>query len=167
MRHKMEATGDEHMSEERRNLYKKIQDKNLDFEDFTRDTTQTKKDLRDEMATLEDKLWRLRDQKNEIDIQNRKLEMINMHILGDSETSMRKAKEQAESQAVRAVNTDLKNHIARLQQSMPRSGAGSGEARGLMKQLNEKYEKATDRFGEYLSEAEQSRDRVAQELRDM
>ena len=36
-----------------------------------------------------------------------------------------------------------------------------------MKQLNEKYEKATDRFGDYLHEAESSRDRVAQELEDM
>ena len=70
--------------------------------------------------------------------------MINLHILGDSENSMRRAKEQAETQAVRAVNTDLKNHISRLQQSMPRGASGTGETRGLMKQLNEKYERATD-----------------------
>ena len=105
----------------------------MDFEEFTWETTQTKKSLWDEMATLEDKLRKLWDQKNEIDIQNRKLEMINMHILGDSDSSMRRAKEQAETQAVRAVNADLKNHIAWLQSSMPRASGGVGESRGLMK----------------------------------
>ena len=49
------------------------------------------------MATLEDKLRKLRDQKNEVDISNRKLEMINMHILGDSDSSMRRAKEHTET----------------------------------------------------------------------
>lgn len=133
MRHKIESTGDDQISVERRNLHNKINDKNMDFEEFTWETTQTKKSLWDEMATLEDKLRKLWDQKNEIDIQNRKLEMINMHILGDSDSSMRRAKEQAETQAVRAVNADLKNHIAWLQSSMPRASGGVGESRGLMK----------------------------------
>ena len=45
MRHKIESTGDDQVSIERRNLHQKINDKNLDFEDFTRETTQTKKQL--------------------------------------------------------------------------------------------------------------------------
>lgn len=58
------------------------------------------------MANLEDQLWKLRDRKCELEIKNWNLEMI-----VDTEASLRKAKETAESQAVRAVNTDLKDHI--------------------------------------------------------
>lgn len=39
----------------------------------------------------------------------------------DTEQSLRKAKDTAETQAVRAVNADLKDHINRLQQSLSKS----------------------------------------------
>jgi hypothetical protein len=42
-------------------------------------------------------------------------------MIVDTEASLRKAKETAESHAVKAVNTDLKDHINRLQQSLQKS----------------------------------------------
>lgn len=64
----------------------------MDFESFTRETTNKKSGLRDEMANLEDQLRKLRDWKCELEILNRNLEMI-----VDTEASLWKAKETAES----------------------------------------------------------------------
>jgi hypothetical protein len=59
MRHKANALDNDAVQIERRNLIQKINDKNVDFENFTRESTQTKKDLREEMANLEDQLRKL------------------------------------------------------------------------------------------------------------
>ncbi len=58
------------------------------------------------MANLEDQLRRLWDRKCELEIVNRNLE-----IIVDTEQSLRKTKDTAETQAVRAVNSDLKDHV--------------------------------------------------------
>ena len=68
------------------------------------------------MANLEDDLRKLRDRKNELEITNRNLE-----LLVDTEGALRRQKDTAEGQAVRAVNTDLKDHISRLEQSLQRT----------------------------------------------
>lgn len=77
---------------ERWQLINKINEKNLDFENFTRETTLKKAALRDEMANLEDQLWWLRDRKCELEILNRNLE-----IIVDTEQSLWKAKDTAET----------------------------------------------------------------------
>jgi hypothetical protein len=107
MKHKATNQDSDAAALERRAIIQKVNDKNLDFESFTRETTIKKSGLREEMANLEDQLRKLRDRKCELEILNRNLEMI-----VDTEASLRKAKETAESQAVRAVNTDLKDHIS-------------------------------------------------------
>ena len=61
---------------DRRDLLTKIKLKNEDFDRQAREATQTKANLRNQMADMEDKLRKLRDRKNELDIDNRNLEMI-------------------------------------------------------------------------------------------
>lgn len=65
------------------------------------------------MAELENRLRKLRDRKCELDVSNRNLE-----IIVDTETQLRSQKDNAEAQAVRAVNSDLKEHISRLENAL-------------------------------------------------
>lgn len=114
------------------------------------------------MADMEDKLRKLRDRKNELDIDNRNLEMI-----VNTESGLRQTKNTAEASAVRAVNDDLKDHIARLQQSMNLYIPQSEDSRRLQSALNNKYESASQKFEKYLRDSEAARDRTAQEFEDM
>ncbi len=54
MRHKVGGTDSDSASIERRAIIQKVNEKNLDFENFTRETTNKKSALREEMAGLED-----------------------------------------------------------------------------------------------------------------
>ena len=73
-------------------LLDKISQKNGQFENFTRESTQTKKSLRDEMAELENRLRKLRDRKCELEVSNRNLE-----IIVDTENQLRSQKDNAEA----------------------------------------------------------------------
>lgn len=53
-RHKAAGSDTDVASMERRTIIQKVNDKNLDFENFTRETTGKKSALREEMANLED-----------------------------------------------------------------------------------------------------------------
>ena len=54
MRHKAIGNDSDAASMERRAIVQKVNEKNVDFENFTRETTNKKSALRDEMANLED-----------------------------------------------------------------------------------------------------------------
>ncbi len=59
----------------------------------------------------------------------------------DTESSLRRAKDNAEGQAARSVNQDLKDHVARLNQGLQRSTAPvNDESRRLMGDLVSKYD---------------------------
>ena len=59
---------------------------------------------------------------------------------------MRSQKESAEAEAVRSVNSDLKEHINRLESSLRLGGKYSDEPRRLVGDLTAKFEKATEKF---------------------
>lgn len=105
------------------------------------------------MAELENRLRKLRDRKCEVDISNRNLE-----IIVDTESSLRQQKDNAEAEAVRAVNSDLKEHITRLETGLRVRGKNSDEPRRLTGDLTAKYQSASQKFKDYLFEAEESRD---------
>ena len=68
---------------------------------------------------------------------------------------------------MRAVNSDLKEHISRLENALRLKNHSSNEPRRLIGDLTAKYERATEKFKDYLAEAEESKNQVQNELGDM
>ena len=95
--------------EERRTATEQIVEHTKDFDSYTKDSAIEKRALRAEFDDNEDVLRKLKDQILETEIENK-----NLQLIAETEQSIQDAKDRAESDAVQAVNTDLKDMVGRL-----------------------------------------------------
>ena len=80
---------------------------------FAKDSAGEKQGMREELANLEDELRRMRDQLNEVEIENQSYKQ-----LADVEKQLREARGSAELEAARFVNKDLKDQVDRLKKDV-------------------------------------------------
>ena len=95
--------------EERRTATEQIVEHTKDFDSYTKDSAIEKRALRAEFDDNEDALRKLKDQILETEIENK-----NLQLIAETEQSIQDAKDRAESDAVQAVNSDLKDMVGRL-----------------------------------------------------
>ena len=114
--------------------------------------------LREEMADLEDTLRKLRDQLAETELENQ-----NFQTIIDSFQDIQNEQRNAEMNAVKTVNVDLKDQISKLEHEL-NFVTGASDTHNIKFGLEEKYKSAKGDFGNFISEAEEGKKRVEEEL---
>lgn len=114
MDHRIKQTvSNSNYSKEKLSLIEQIKKQKALLDEYAKQSATEKKDLRLEMAALEDELRKLRDWLAEIEIENESYK-----VLVDAEKQLRDARGEAELTAVKHVNSDLKEHLKRLKRDI-------------------------------------------------
>lgn len=146
---------------QRKSVAESISNTNREFDRTTKEATSEKKRLREEMADLEDALRKVRDELAETELQNQNLQTI-VEAVKDIQNSQRNAEENA----VRTINLDLKDQIAKLEHELEFQG-GATDTHNIKYGLEEKYKSAKTDFNNFISEAEAGKKKVEDELGDL
>jgi chromosome segregation ATPase len=146
---------------QRKTVIEQVTNTNREFDRSTKEATVEKRKLREEMADLEDGLRKVRDQLAETELENQNFQT----IIGAFE-NIQSDQKNAEMNAVRTVNMDLKDQIGKLEQDIDFAG-GASDTHNIKFGLEERYKSAKGDFGNFITEAESGKKRVEQELADM
>lgn len=145
----------------RKTIVEKVSVTNRDFDRATKEATNEKRRLREEMADLEDALRKVRDQLAETELENQ-----NFQTIVDAFQDIQNDQRNAELNAVRTVNLDLKDQVSKLEHELDFAG-GASDTHNIKYGLEEKYKSAKSDFGNFISEAEEGKKRVEDELSDL
>lgn len=143
----------------RKTVVEKISTTNVEFDRSTKESTNEKRKLREQMADLEDALRRVRDQLAETELENQ-----NFQTIIDAFQDIQNDQRTAEINAVRTVNLDLKDQIAKLERELDFAPTDS---HNIKFGLEEKYKSAKTDFNTFISEAEEGKRKVEEELADL
>lgn len=146
---------------QRKTIMEKVSRTNVDFDRSTKESTNEKRKLREEMADLEDGLRKIRDQLAETELENQ-----NLQTIVDSFQDIQSDQKNAEMNAVRTVNLDLKDQIAKLEHELDFVG-GATDTHNIKYGLEEKFKSAKTDFSNFITEAETGKKRVEDELADL
>ena len=146
---------------QRKTIAERVSVTNRDFDKSTKESTNEKRRLREEMADLEDALRKVRDQLAETELENQNFQTI-VDAFGDIQNDQRNA----ELNAVGTVNLDLKDQVSKLEHELDFTG-GASDTHNLKYGLEEKYKSAKSDFGNFISEAEEGKKRVEDELSNL
>jgi DNA repair exonuclease SbcCD ATPase subunit len=153
--------GEEHIISQRRTIADQINTTNRDFDRTTKEATSEKKRLREDMADLEDALRKVRDQLAETELENQ-----NLTTIVDAVKDIQSSQKNAEENAVRTVNLDLKDQVTKLEHELEFTG-GPADTHNIKYGLEEKYKSAKTDFGNFITEAETGKKRVEDELANL
>lgn len=153
--------GEEHLISQRKSIADQINQTNRGFDQTTKEATSEKKRLREEMADLEDALRKVRDQLAETELENQ-----NLQTIVDAVKDIQNSQKSAEENAVRTVNLDLKDQITKLEHELEFTG-GPADTHNIKYGLEEKFKSAKTDFNNFISEAEDGKRRVEDELADL
>ncbi|CAI2359474.1 unnamed protein product [Moneuplotes crassus] len=151
-----------HGHENRKTVLVHIQEENIKFDKFAQDASEEKAKLRDDLANKEHPLRQLQDQIAVLGLDNK-----NLQLIIDTEAALREAKANAETNAVRFVNTDLKDQVQRIENDIVDEKNKKDEAKRIFDELQAKNKDAQKVFEDLLSEAEKKRDDVQQNLAEL
>lgn len=82
---------------------------------------------------------------SEIEIENQSYQ-----VLGDVEKQLREAREAAEVEASRCVNSDMKAHIARLKRDVEHGEQNKDGSKKMIDDLRAKYQEVAGNFESFL-----------------
>ena len=153
--------GEDNMMAQRRTIAEQINQTNREFDRTTKEATSEKKKLREEMADLEDELRKVRDQLAETELENQ-----NLQTIVDAVKDIQASQKDAEMNAVRTVNIDLKDQIQKLEHELEFTG-GPSDTHNIKYGLEEKYKVAKSDFNNFINEAETGKNKVEGELADL
>jgi len=153
--------GEDNFISQRKTVAEQINTTNREFDRSTKEATTEKKRLREEMADLEDALRKVRDQLAETELENQNLQTI-VDAVKDIQSNQRNAEENA----LRTINLDLKDQIAKLEHELEFTG-GPADTQNIKYGLEEKYKSAKTDFNNFINEAEDGKRRVEEELADI
>lgn len=146
---------------QRKTIMESVTKTNHEFDRTTKEATNEKRKLREEMADLEDSLRKVRDQLAETELENQ-----NLQTIVDAFQDIQNDQKTAEMNAVRTVNLDLKDQVAKLEHELDFVG-GASDTHNIKYGLEEKYKSAKTDFGNFINEAEEGKKRVDDELGDL
>ncbi|CAI2362759.1 unnamed protein product [Moneuplotes crassus] len=153
--------GEGNMAFQRRTISEKVTGANKEFDIATKESASEKRRLREDMADLEDALRKVRDQLAETELENQ-----NFQTIIDAFEDIQNQQRSAEMNAVRTVNTDLKDQIAKLEHELNFAG-GATDTLNMKFGLEEKYSSAKGDFENFISEAEEGKKRIEDELANL
>ena len=139
-----------------------IQDENTQFDRFAQDAGVQKAQLRTDLADKEHPLRVLQNQVAVLGLENK-----NLQLVIDTEAALREAKANAETNAVRTVNTDLKEQVNRIETDIIDERAKKGEAKRILDELTSQHQDAEKQLKQTLSDVEKRRDNVQKELSNL
>ena len=148
--------------ENRKAILSHIQEENTNFDTFAHQATEEKGQLRDELANKEHPLRQLLDQVAVLGLDNK-----NLQLVIDTEAALRDAKAHAETNAVRSVNTDLKDQVNRIDTDILDEKTKKNEAKRILDELIAQHKEAQKFFEGLLKEAESGRDKVSEDLKGL
>jgi chromosome segregation ATPase len=148
--------------ESRKDTLAHIQDENTQFDKFAQDAGQQKAQLRDDLANKEHPLRVLHDQVAVLGLENK-----NLQLVIDTEAALREAKANAETNAVRTVNTDLKDQVNRIETDILDERTKKNDAKRILDDLTNKHSEAEKAFKQLLVDAEKRRDNVSKDLANL
>lgn len=100
------------------------------------------------MADLEDSLRKVRDQLAETELEN-----TNFQTIVDAVKDIQANQKSAELNALRTINLDLKDQIAKLEHDLD-FASGPTDTHNIKYGLEEKYKSAKSDFNSFIAEAE-------------
>ncbi|CAI2359822.1 unnamed protein product [Moneuplotes crassus] len=153
--------GEGSLSFQRKTISEKVSSTNQEFDRSTKEAASEKRRLREEMADLEDALRKVRDELAETELENQNFQTI-INAFEDIQGQQR----DAEMNAVRTVNTDLKDQISKLEHELNFAG-GATDTLNMKFGLEEKYSSAKGDFENFISEAEEGKKRIDDELANL
>ena len=148
--------------DERRKLTDKIIQHSKNFEDYAKDSSKYKRDLRGELDDLEDTLRRLKDQINEVEIENK-----NLNLIAETEQSIQDAKNRAEADAVNAVNRDLKELVGGLAADAEKDISYADVAERIKIDVEQNYRQSEGDFNKFLKQADMARLELAEDINEI
>jgi chromosome segregation ATPase len=143
---------------QRKTIIEKVSSSNQDFDRQTKEAIVEKRKLREEMADLEDALRKVRDQLAETELENQ-----NFQTIVNAFEDIMSDQKNAEMNAVRTINMDLKDQITKLESELDFAG-GVTDTHNIKFGLEEKYKSAKSDFSNFINEAEEGKKRVEDEL---
>jgi len=139
-----------------------IQEENVKFDKYAKEATDNKSKLRTDLANKEHPLRELQNQVSVLGLENK-----NLQLVIDTEAALRDAKAHAETNAVRSVNTDLKDQVSRIETDISDERNKKEEAKRILEELTSKHKEAEETFKQLLTDAENRRDSVKKELAEL
>ena len=139
-----------------------IQQENTDFDKFAKEAGENKHKLREELANKEHPLRQMQDEVAVLGLQNK-----NLQLVIDTEAALREAKANAETSAVRTVNTDLKDQVDRIETDILDEKTKKDEVKRILDELTGKHQDAEKEFKQLLADAEKRRDTVQKDLTEL
>lgn len=140
--------GEDNFIYQRKSIAESISKASSDFDKTTTEATKEKRKLREEMADLEDSLRKVRDQLAETELEN-----TNFQTIVDAVKDIQANQKSAELNALRTINLDLKDQIAKLEHDLD-FASGPTDTHNIKYGLEEKYKSAKSDFNSFIAEAE-------------
>ena len=153
--------GEDAFISQRKSIVETVSTTNRDFDRATKEATGEKRKLREEIADCEDALRKTRDQISETE-----LETENFQSIVDAVKDIQLNQKNAEVNALRTINLDLKDQISRLEHELD-FVSGPTETHNIRYGLDEKFKNAKTDFNNFINEAEAGKKQVEDELTDL
>lgn len=153
--------GEDNFINQRKTVVETVATTNRDFDIATKEATGEKRKLREEIADIEDALRKARDQISETELENE-----NFQSIVDAVKDIQLNQKNAEMNALRTINLDLKDQISRLEHELDFAN-GPAETHNIRYGLDEKFKSAKTDFNNYVNEAEAGKKHVEDELTDL
>jgi chromosome segregation ATPase len=148
--------------ENRKAILAHIQDENTKFDTHAKQATDEKATLRGDLANKEHPLRQLQDQVAVLGLDNK-----NLQLVIDTEAALREAKAHSETNAVRSVNTDLKDQVNRIETDILDERNKKNEAKRILDELTLQHKKADKEFEDLIKEAKNRNDTVKKDLENI
>lgn len=153
--------GEDNFINQRKSVVETVAATNRDFDIATKEATGEKRKLREEIADYEDALRKARDQISETELENE-----NFQSIVDAVKDIQLNQKNAEMNALRTINLDLKDQISRLEHELEFVN-GPAETHNIRYGLDEKYKRASTDFNNFVNEAEAGKKHVEDELTEL
>jgi chromosome segregation ATPase len=148
--------------DERRSATEQIIEHSRNFEEYTKDSSKQKRDLRAEFDELEDALRKLKDQISETEIENK-----NLQLIAETEQSIQDAKDRAEQDAINAVNRDLKELVKRLTTDSQADISYQEVSERIKGDVEANLAQSKSEFERFLSQTDIARGELSEDLREL
>ena len=153
--------GEDNFINQRKTVVETVATTNRDFDIATKEATGEKRKLREDIADIEDALRKARDQISETELENE-----NFQSIVDAVKDIQLNQKNAEMNALRTINLDLKDQISRLEHELDFAN-GPAETHNIRYGLDEKFKSAKTDFNNYVNEAESGKKHVEDGLTDL
>jgi len=148
--------------DDRRNITLELQKNTEEFDEYSKDSAQTKRDMRAEFDNLEDALRKLKDQISETEIENK-----NLQLIAETEQSIQDAKDRAEQDAVKAVNKDLKELVNRLSTDADADISYQEVSDRIKTDVETNYSSSHGAFDSFIEQTELARNELSEDLTEL